>query len=111
VLYRLYASPEKVSTVALQPGEELTDVSTGDTVRWVVGDTVSGQGSARRVHLLVKPTLPDCDHRKTGAALRRLCGRAQTGGAVWCFRDPRRPRRADHKRRDFHTNTGAQRAV
>src|SRR3984893_9429755 len=58
-LYRLYASPEKVSTVALQPGEELTDVSTGDTVRWVVGDTVSGQGSARRVHLLVKPTLPD----------------------------------------------------
>ena len=58
-LYRLYASPEKVSTVALQPGEELTDVSTGDTVRWVVGDTVSGQGSARRVHLLIKPTLPD----------------------------------------------------
>ena len=58
-LYRLYASPEKVSTIALQPGEELTDVSTGDTVRWVVGDTVSGQGSARRVHLLVKPTLPD----------------------------------------------------
>jgi type IV secretion system protein VirB9 len=58
-LYRLYASPEKVSTVALQPGEELTDVSTGDTVRWVVGDTVSGQGGARRVHLLVKPTLPD----------------------------------------------------
>ena len=32
-LYRLYASPEKVSTIALQAGEELTDVSTGDTVR------------------------------------------------------------------------------
>jgi len=58
-LYRLYASPEKVSTIALQPGEELIDVSTGDTVRWVVGDTSSGQGSSRRVHILVKPTLPD----------------------------------------------------
>lgn len=58
-LYRLYASPEKVSTIALQPGEELIDVSTGDTVRWVIGDTLSGQGTARRVHLLVKPTLAD----------------------------------------------------
>jgi P-type conjugative transfer protein TrbG len=28
-------------------------------VRWVVGDTVSGQGAARRVHILVKPTQPD----------------------------------------------------
>ena len=58
-LYRLYASPEKVSTIALQAGEELIDVSTGDTVRWVVGDTLSGQGAARRVHILIKPTLPD----------------------------------------------------
>ena len=58
-LYRLYTSPEKVSTIALQAGEELVDVSTGDTVRWVVGDTSSGQGSGRRVHILVKPTLPD----------------------------------------------------
>src|SRR6266536_2075791 len=58
-LFRLYASPEKVSTVALQPGEELIDVSTGDTVRWVIGDTISGQGNARRVHILIKPTQPD----------------------------------------------------
>ncbi|WP_436210287.1 P-type conjugative transfer protein TrbG [Bradyrhizobium sp. LjRoot220] len=58
-LFRLYASPEKVSTIALQPGEELIDVSTGDTVRWVIGDTISGQGAGRRVHILIKPTLPD----------------------------------------------------
>ena len=43
-LYRLYASPGQVSDVALQPGEELVSVSAGDTVRWVVGDTVSGTG-------------------------------------------------------------------
>lgn len=58
-LYRLYASPEKVSTIALQAGEELIDVSTGDTVRWVIGDTLSGQGAMRRVHVLIKPTLAD----------------------------------------------------
>jgi type IV secretion system protein TrbG len=58
-LYRLYASPEKVSTIALQSGEELIDISAGDTVRWVVGDTASGRGTMRRVQILVKPTLPD----------------------------------------------------
>jgi type IV secretion system protein TrbG len=58
-LYRLYASPEKVSSIALQPGEELIDISAGDTVRWVVGDTASGRGTMRRVQILIKPTLPD----------------------------------------------------
>jgi type IV secretion system protein VirB9 len=34
-LYRLYAAPEQVSDIALQPGEKLIAVSAGDTVRWV----------------------------------------------------------------------------
>ena len=54
-LYRLYASPGQVSDVALQPGEELVSVSAGDTVRWVVGDTISGSGNTARAHVLVKP--------------------------------------------------------
>jgi type IV secretion system protein VirB9 len=54
-LYRLYAAPEQVSDIALEPGETLTAVSAGDTVRWVIGDTTSGEGAARRVHVLVKP--------------------------------------------------------
>ena len=54
-LYRLYASPRQVSDIALQPGEELVSVSAGDTVRWVVGDTVSGSGPTARAHVLVKP--------------------------------------------------------
>ena len=54
-LYRLYASPAQVSDIALQPGEELVAVSAGDTVRWVVGDTTSGGGEAKQVHVLVKP--------------------------------------------------------
>lgn len=57
-LYRLYAAPERVSDIALQPGETLTAVSAGDTVRWVIGDTTSGSGETRRVHVLVKPFAP-----------------------------------------------------
>src|SRR5690606_7485613 len=49
-LYQLYASPGQVSDIALQPGEQLVSVSAGDTVRWVVGDTVSGAGPAARAH-------------------------------------------------------------
>ncbi len=55
-LYRLYATPEKVSDIALEPGEKLTAVSAGDTVRWVVGDTTSGAGATAQTHILVKPT-------------------------------------------------------
>lgn len=58
-LYRLYASPGQVSDIALQPGETLVSVSAGDTVRWVVGDTVSGTGPNSRAHVLVKPINSD----------------------------------------------------
>ncbi|MEM6898150.1 MAG: P-type conjugative transfer protein TrbG [Pseudomonadota bacterium] len=54
-LYRLYASPGQVSDIALQAGESLVSVSAGDTVRWVVGDTVSGAGARARANVLVKP--------------------------------------------------------
>lgn len=54
-LYRLYAAPERVTDIALQPGERLIAVSAGDTVRWVIGDTTSGSGELERVHILVKP--------------------------------------------------------
>ena len=58
-LYRLYASVNQVSDVALQPGEKLIAVSTGDTVRWIVGDTTSGEGTTQQVHILVKPIAAD----------------------------------------------------
>ena len=54
-LYQLYAAPERVSDIALQPGEEIVAVSAGDTVRWVIGDAVSGEGETARAHILVKP--------------------------------------------------------
>jgi len=57
-LYRLYAAPGRVTDIALQPGEALTSVAAGDTLRWTVGDTVSGSGEDQRTHILVKPFSP-----------------------------------------------------
>jgi P-type conjugative transfer protein TrbG len=57
-LYRLEAAPERVSDIALQAGEALIAVAAGDTVRWVIGETASGAGQARRTHILVKPSAP-----------------------------------------------------
>ncbi|MDK2769693.1 MAG: P-type conjugative transfer protein TrbG [Sphingomonas sp.] len=58
-LYQLYAAPGQVTDIALQEGEQLVGpgpVAAGDTVRWIIGDTVSGAGAGQRVHILVKPT-------------------------------------------------------
>ncbi len=58
-LYQVYASPGQITNIALEPGERLTGagpIAAGDTARWIIGDTESGAGTSRRVHVLVKPT-------------------------------------------------------
>lgn len=58
-LYQVYAAPGRVTDLVLQPGEQLIGpgpVAAGDTTRWILGDTESGTGDTRRVHVLVKPT-------------------------------------------------------
>lgn len=71
-LFRLYAAPERVSDIALQPGEALTSVAAGDTVRWTVGDTTSGSGEGRRTHILVKPFAPGLSTNLVIATDRRV---------------------------------------
>jgi type IV secretion system protein VirB9 len=61
-LYQVYAAPGQITNIALEPGESLTGagpIAAGDTARWIIGDTESGSGAARRVHVLVKPTRTD----------------------------------------------------
>jgi type IV secretion system protein TrbG len=54
-IYQVYTAPGAVTDIALQPGENLVAVAAGDTVRWVIGDTTSGTGADKRMHILVKP--------------------------------------------------------
>lgn len=61
-LYQVYAAPGQITNIALEPGESLTGagpIAAGDTTRWIIGDTESGSGTNRRVHILVKPTRDD----------------------------------------------------
>ncbi len=60
-LYQLYAAVNQVTDIALETGERLVSVSAGDTVRWVVGDTTSGEGRDAQVHILVKPVAADLE--------------------------------------------------
>lgn len=52
---QVFTAPERVTDIVLQPGETLVSVASGDTARWVIGDTTSGSGADRRAHVLVKP--------------------------------------------------------
>lgn len=54
-LYRVFAAPERVTDIALQSGETLIAVASGDTARWTIGDTSSGSGENKRTHILIKP--------------------------------------------------------
>jgi len=61
-LYQAYTAPGEITDIALQEGEQLVGtgpVAAGDTVRWIIGDTESGAGATKKVHILVKPTRPD----------------------------------------------------
>lgn len=58
-LYQVYTAPGQITDIGLQPGEQLVGsgpVAAGDTVRWIIGDTESGVGASKQVHILVKPT-------------------------------------------------------
>ncbi|WP_242129292.1 P-type conjugative transfer protein TrbG [Sphingobium sp. Sx8-8] len=54
-IYIAYTAPGLVTDIVLQPGESLVAVASGDTARWVIGDTTSGSGDTKQTHLLVKP--------------------------------------------------------
>ena len=54
-IFQLYTTPERISGITLEPGEVLGSVASGDTTRWIIGDTSSGSGLNKRAHILVKP--------------------------------------------------------
>jgi P-type conjugative transfer protein TrbG len=61
-LYQVYTAPGQITDIALAAGEQLVGsgpVAAGDTMRWVIGDTESGTGPTKRMHILLKPTRAD----------------------------------------------------
>ena len=49
-------SPLHVCDVALEPGEIIHDIHTGDRVRWKVYPAITGSGATQTTHLIIKAT-------------------------------------------------------
>jgi type IV secretion system protein VirB9 len=56
VLYTIYTAPMHITDISLAPGEKLISEAAGDTLRWQVAQTYSGQGATLTQHILVKPS-------------------------------------------------------
>jgi type IV secretion system protein VirB9 len=58
-LYTVNTSPRFLTAITLRPGEKLISKAAGDTVRWVLGETVQGSGDSQQVIVFVKPVRGD----------------------------------------------------
>lgn len=54
-IYELYANPNFISAILLEPGETLNDVAAGDTARWMVAEAQAEAEVDGRTIVLVKP--------------------------------------------------------
>jgi type IV secretion system protein VirB9 len=54
-VFEVWTAPLRVTTLTLAPGETLVAKAAGDTVRWQIGEAMSGEGAGQRTHVLLKP--------------------------------------------------------
>lgn len=57
-IYELYANPNYVSTILLEPGETISNIAAGDTARWMVTEAEGETDADGRTIVLVKPHAP-----------------------------------------------------
>jgi P-type conjugative transfer protein TrbG len=54
-VYEVWTAPMRITTITLEPGERITSKAAGDTERWMIGDTTSGEGATQQSQILIKP--------------------------------------------------------
>ena len=54
-IYTVYSQKGFITDIRMQPGENITSVSAGDTERWVIDKAAVGQGFTKVEHLYIKP--------------------------------------------------------
>lgn len=57
-IFELYANPNYVSAILLEPGETLASIAAGDTARWMVTQAEAETEAQARTLVLVKPHAP-----------------------------------------------------
>ena len=53
---RVVVAPLRITDIQFQKGEEIKDVQLGDTTRWMISPSISGDGESQVSHLLIKTT-------------------------------------------------------
>ncbi|MCF6767138.1 P-type conjugative transfer protein TrbG [Thiotrichales bacterium 19S11-10] len=61
-VYTIYTSPLKITDIVMESGEKLISQAAGDTLRWQIAQTYSGEGKNTQQHILVKPSKADLDN-------------------------------------------------
>jgi len=54
-VYEVWTAPMRITALSLEPGEKIISKAAGDTERWMIGDTTSGEAETVQTHLLIKP--------------------------------------------------------
>lgn len=54
-IYEVWTAPLRVTVLTLAEGERVTATAAGDTLRWRIGEAISGTGAGARVNVLIKP--------------------------------------------------------
>lgn len=94
-IYELYANPNFISAILLEPGESLNDVAAGDTSRWMVQETNAESEIDGRTVVLVKPQATGLrtnivlvtDRRTYTIEAIAQGGAAYAAQVAWCYPD------------------------
>ncbi len=98
-LYELYASPNYVSAILLEPGEAVTAIAAGDTTRWMVTEAETESASEPRAVVLVKPLASGVrtniiiitDRRTYTIEARAAAGEAYAAEIAWSYAETSAP--------------------
>lgn len=58
-MYTIYTAPLNITDIVFEPEEKIISQAAGDTLRWQIASTYSGEGKDLRWHILVKPQKSD----------------------------------------------------
>ncbi len=58
-MYTIYTAPLNITDIVFEPNEKIISQAAGDTLRWQIASTYSGEGKDLRWHILVKPQKSD----------------------------------------------------
>ncbi len=93
--YRVDTAPGFVTSIMLEKGEQLISKASGDTERWLLGNTIVGTGADQQVMILLKPESPDLHTNVTITTSKRVyfldvyshAGDGYQSGISWNYPD------------------------